>query len=431
MYFETGPTVLLVGTWLFEKGGMIGYALRDSKELFAKLMFEVTPNANSYLTEEGYSELMESLPTTELSFTNWYAVPFLASIGLDYPATPPPKDWTKKIPPELANGMMSDAFLSGALAGNLAPDSFRDIWEAHYNPNPQDWRESFEAGIIDSSEQETLVFEDELRLLLLHVDEWIESEFWSSGLTGEDASEFRLLVESIGVDTGPGSDSTISDGETVSTVAKEELPSQIQGSEDTKNELNEVLEEAYSKVFVTAALCASAFMKICETKWRAKLQPVIGARVHVEFYYFYAYLLDRLSFEVLGEKGRAFFMGAVVDLGLTPLVKHSFPDAGEEAWGRMIGEQSNNYDSAVEEYSACRVFMLERADGPMEDAFSDDPVAQVSRLFQNILLDLKQNTPQVDAKDLDVFFEIHSIVLGQVQNMDIREDLKKISALVA
>ncbi len=204
----------------------------------------------------------------------------------------------------------------------------------------------------------------------------------------------------------------------------------INGEKDQVTALGNVLDEVYATIFVAAATSASAVNTISDTKWNAKLAPFVQARVHCEFYYFYAHVMDRFAFQELGEQGRDFFVDAIVDLGLTPLIKHSFPDAGEESWQRLIHDELENFNSAQDEYATCRIFMLKQTEKPFEDAFSDNPEALGSRLFQNITEELEKNSPELDASPTDAFLAIHAIVLEQFTTMSLEKQFAQAAALI-
>lgn len=94
--------------------------------------------------------------------------------------------------------------------------------------------------------------------------------------------------------------------------------------------LGDALDEVYLAIFQAAALSTEAVMTTSEMEWNAKLEPHIGFAMHCEFYYFYAHFMDWLAFHELGEKGRDLIADMVVDSGIIPLVKGSWPNAGDE-----------------------------------------------------------------------------------------------------
>ena len=66
-YVDLGPLILTVGTWLFERGGILGYALRENPELLAKLMPVSSFDAFSRITKEMASIWLDFLPETDPS----------------------------------------------------------------------------------------------------------------------------------------------------------------------------------------------------------------------------------------------------------------------------------------------------------------------------------------------------------------------------
>lgn len=196
-YFELGPTVLTMGAWLFERGGMVGYALRDDLELLSKVMPVANANAYQYLSNELSPTLIDSLPKEKPNFINWYAKPLLYSFGLIFPCIPLPKDWTKRISPQEAESVAAEAFLKGSIAGSIYPKEFRNVWESNYAPSdPDEWQMAYQIGLVGASEQEVLVFDDEIGDLLMGIGEWAESDTKESGFSEEDLTEIWLLGSS-------------------------------------------------------------------------------------------------------------------------------------------------------------------------------------------------------------------------------------------
>ena len=136
------------------------------------------------------------------------------------------------------------------------------------------------------------------------------------------------------------------------------------------------------------------------------------------------------TFQEIGKKGRDLLVDEIVDLGLTPLIKHYFPDAGEESWQRLIYDEMGNFDDAQEEYATCRTFVLEDTGKTIKDAFSENSEAKVSRLFQNISEQLETNSPKVEASSIEVFLSIQLSATQQIKTMKLKEKAMQLGALI-
>ena len=195
-YFELGPLILTVGTWLFERGGILGYTLRDNPELLSKVM--PVPNLGAYerITKQLASIWLDFLPESDPSFKKWYADPTLEAHDMIFPAYPEPKGWRKKISWEQTTELMGEAFLRGSAIGSTAPSSFRTVFENTYRPvDPERWQEAFRAGAVDSPGQRMLTLEDAIRDCLVETATWAQSEPEASAITDEEFASLWHLAE--------------------------------------------------------------------------------------------------------------------------------------------------------------------------------------------------------------------------------------------
>ena len=230
LVFELGPTIITTGTWLFERGGMLGYALRENEGLLSKMMPVANANAYQYLSNELAPGLVNSYPTSDATFSNWYARPTLDSFDLKLPSLPKgiPKRWTKHISPEESLSIMSDAFILGSVAGRNQPQEFRLAWESQYVPkDPDHWKLAYEAGIVDASSQKLLAFDTEIKELLMGIVEWAEIDPQESGLSPGDTASLRQVSETI-----IASDQDSTDSNPATTETKESNVSNLEETDE-------------------------------------------------------------------------------------------------------------------------------------------------------------------------------------------------------
>ena len=224
LYFELGPTIITSGSWLFQRGGMLGYALRENVELLSKVMPVTNTKAYESLSNELASDLLKSYPGTDATFSNWYDRPTLGSFDLKIPSLPQgiPKRWTKRITPEESLSIMSDAFIRGSVAGRNQPHEFRLAWESQYGPkDPDHWQFAYEAGIVDASSQTVLAFDTEVKELLMSIVEWAEDDPQESGFSSGDTASLRQVSETIIASDQDSSNSNPTTTETEETNQEE------------------------------------------------------------------------------------------------------------------------------------------------------------------------------------------------------------------
>ena len=148
-YVRLGPLYLIVGAWLFQQGGALGYGLKEQPHLLGKLLKGssgsqdlvdgLRPSVETYL---------ERAKGSERTFYHIFAAPQLRSRGVDVDAWPPSKEWDAKVEKEMVSTVITNSFVEGAALGYHFPDTFQECWEETFRVRPdQEWQELHSLGL--------------------------------------------------------------------------------------------------------------------------------------------------------------------------------------------------------------------------------------------------------------------------------------------
>ena len=152
----------VIGYWVYQQGGVMGYALRDNPALLGKLA--APPEINNIneteiveyfrgLSEQVASQLDE-VKNEEKSFFYLYTVRELRKIGIELIRWPPDKNLDKKANAEFAGDVMRISFLQGIALGFNFPEQFSIYWDNTYRMRPDsEWEEMRNRGIVLSEMQ--------------------------------------------------------------------------------------------------------------------------------------------------------------------------------------------------------------------------------------------------------------------------------------
>jgi hypothetical protein len=168
-YTRIGSLFGVVGFWVYQEGGVLGYALRDNPNLLAKLA--VPPGIMTINEEEIIKEIKESssivesrlkeVEDEEKAFFNLYTLRELRNIGIDLLRWPPDKNLNKKANAKFAGDVMRIAFVEGIDFGFNFPEQFATYWDNTYRIIPDSkWQELRQRGIVLSEMQHKLTLNE-------------------------------------------------------------------------------------------------------------------------------------------------------------------------------------------------------------------------------------------------------------------------------
>jgi hypothetical protein len=168
-YTRIGSLFGVVGFWVYQEGGVLGYFLRDTPKLLAKLA--VPPGITAVNEKQIIKEIKESssiveselkeVEDEEKTFFHLYTVRELRDIGIDLLRWPPDKNLNKKANAEFAGNVMRISFIEGIAFGLNFPEQFAIYWDNTYRIVPgSKWQELRQRGIVLSKMQHKLTLNE-------------------------------------------------------------------------------------------------------------------------------------------------------------------------------------------------------------------------------------------------------------------------------
>ena len=171
-YTSIGSLFIVIGWWVYQEGGVLGYFLRDTPNLLAKLA--VPPGITAINEEEIIKEIKESssiveselkeVEDEEKTFFHLYTFRELRDIGIDILREPLDKHLKKlreKADVDYAGLVMRIAFVKGIDFGFNFPEEFATYWDNTYRIWPDSkWQEWRQRGIVRSKTQHKLTLNE-------------------------------------------------------------------------------------------------------------------------------------------------------------------------------------------------------------------------------------------------------------------------------
>ena len=182
----------VIGFWVYQQGGVVGYALRDNPNLLTKLVAppDTCLNGEQAVQEmhslrETVASAVEQVKHEEKTFWHLYTLRELHSIGIKLTSSPPDKALKKKADANFAGNVMRIAFIEGCALGFNFPDEFLTYWEETYQIRPPGkWIEMYERGIVHSKVQPLRTLGNAIRETAEAAIAWAEEE--ASGILNDD-----------------------------------------------------------------------------------------------------------------------------------------------------------------------------------------------------------------------------------------------------
>jgi hypothetical protein len=164
-YVRMGKLFTIVGYWVYQQGGLLGYVLREYPKLLIKL---IIPQDASIAPEQAMQELysikevvekeLENPENGEKTFFALYTVRELRQAGIELIKLPSDKALNNKVDFESASQIMRLAFIKGVTFGFHFPEQFTRCWDTSYRSVPdKEWAEASKLGIVPQK-QRTISF---------------------------------------------------------------------------------------------------------------------------------------------------------------------------------------------------------------------------------------------------------------------------------
>jgi hypothetical protein len=184
-YVRIGKLFNIVGYWVYQQGGLLGYTLKEQPKLLVKL---IEPQAPSIVPEQvmmkeliGIKEViakeLESVKGEDNTFFNLYTVRELHQAGIELIKFPPDKNLDKKVDFESAGQIMRLAFIKGVAFGFHFPEQFIACWNNSYKAvDEKEWSDARNHGLNLPEKQPTLTFDQATHDLCDGILTWSNTE---------------------------------------------------------------------------------------------------------------------------------------------------------------------------------------------------------------------------------------------------------------
>ena len=165
-YTSIGSLFCVIGWWVYQEGGVLGYFLRDNTNILAKLAVSSDVkivNEQEIIKEiKSSSSIVESelkeVEDEEKTFFHLYTFRELRDIGIDLlqgPLDKNLKNLREKADLDFAGDVMRISFIRGIDFGFNFPEQFAIYWDNTYRIRPDnEWQEMRKRGIVSSEIQQ-------------------------------------------------------------------------------------------------------------------------------------------------------------------------------------------------------------------------------------------------------------------------------------
>jgi hypothetical protein len=162
-YVRLGPLVSTVGSWMFQSGGTLGYALKHHPVMLGKLLGIPSDSAYNYVNgalRDLATDLLAKVSGNDNTLFDIFLYPLIAQSGYDLS---PGAGWiNKKVYTHDIWQFAQASFQKGVAIGFHHPDKFEIFWfNTHKLQSQNEWDEAYNHGIVTTPKQEVLVLEDE------------------------------------------------------------------------------------------------------------------------------------------------------------------------------------------------------------------------------------------------------------------------------
>jgi hypothetical protein len=184
-YVRIGRLFNVIGYWVYQEGGVLGYLLRDSPALLGKLSAppEIITTNETEIVEyfKGLSDKvasdLEELKDNDKTFFYLYTVRELRNIGIELLRWPPDNNLDKKADTEFAGDVMRISFIKGIALGFNFPEQFTIYWNNTYKVRPDnEWEEMRKRGVVLSEMQQKRTLNDAIVEIAENAISWSTNE---------------------------------------------------------------------------------------------------------------------------------------------------------------------------------------------------------------------------------------------------------------
>ena len=218
-----------------------------------------------------------------------------------------------------------------------------------------------------------------------------------------------------------------------------------------EQKLEEAIQLAHSSTITVSVVTSFAMDRIVKENWHTELDSSGRFALLSEWYYFYAHMMDWFAFGILGEKGRDLLADYMVELGIVPFVRVSWPSGGDEFWEPLIADCLSTYNKRQFEYTAATSIFSQQPGGVpgLNDALSESPEAKVSCLFQELYTILEGNVEGFESRSekalttskalgidlgsanrLEIFLVVQNMVVPSLNDKSLTDGLRQMHRML-
>jgi hypothetical protein len=193
---RAGPLITVIGYWVYQQGGLLGYALKNRPELLEKLTLQQLTQGKTQITGQHFSALKDHVAKyldgdnfAEKTFVSLFTMQELKNAGVNFDSLPLDKKFNEKVyDPDVSN-VMRIMYLNGVALGYNFPDIFFEYWGNTYkHRDPEEFRKAFEIGLVLSDTQRYRPLVEAISELIEYILNWCTSD--APDLLTEDETQF-------------------------------------------------------------------------------------------------------------------------------------------------------------------------------------------------------------------------------------------------
>jgi len=195
-YFRLGRLVFMVGSWVFQRGALLGYGLKNEPEILGKLLGSPSGEELSFVhsMRRDAETWLQEAPAYEFSLFQMYMSRELRLMGIDYAAWPPNKALERKCDPLEVDTLVRSAFKAGTAVGHVFPARFQACWENTFRIQPaQEWETARAAGLGLPEMQEESPLEEHLSVVLQITAAWA-SEYGAQRFSSDELAALARMA---------------------------------------------------------------------------------------------------------------------------------------------------------------------------------------------------------------------------------------------
>ena len=144
-FVKLGKLFSVVGSWVYQQGGVLGYGLQEHPVTLGKLLGATSGHEAEFVQSLGWTALshLQEVENYQHTFHHLYLVREMRGLGIDLIASPTDKVLETKCKSDFASQVIRRSFHDGAALGYHFPGAFKVYWDHSYRIVPtSEWQEA-------------------------------------------------------------------------------------------------------------------------------------------------------------------------------------------------------------------------------------------------------------------------------------------------